>query len=119
MGMIQRLPTGNKSGMDKFLFGQAAALGWEEIQIMALVGLIALSMIYLFYKELLVSSFDASFARSIRIPVDWIHHGFMLLLAFAIVISLEAVGVVLVSAMLIIPAATAFLLSDRMHWMLL
>ena len=43
----------------------------------------------------------------------------MLLLAFAIVISLEAVGVVLVSAMLIIPAATAFLLSDRMHWMLL
>ena len=119
MGMIQRLPTGNKSGMDKFLFGQAAALGWEEIQIMALVGFTAMSMIYLFYKELLVSSFDPSFARSIRIPVDWIHHGFMLLLAFAIVISLEAVGVVLVSAMLIIPAATAFLLSDRMHWMLL
>jgi len=58
MGRIQRLPTGNKSGMDKFSFGQAAAMGWEENQIMALVGLIALSMIYLFYKELLVSSFD-------------------------------------------------------------
>jgi ABC-type Mn2+/Zn2+ transport system permease subunit/Mn-dependent DtxR family transcriptional regulator len=118
MGMIQRLPTGSKSGIDKFLFGQAASLGWGDIQLMSVVGLLVLILILTFYKELLTTSFDPQFSGSIQIPVHTIEHGFMLLLAFAIVISLEAVGVVLVSAMLIIPAATAYLLCDRMHWML-
>ena len=118
MGMIQRLPSGSKSGIDKFLFGQAASLGWGDIQLMSVVGLLVLILILTFYKELLTTSFDPQFSGSIQIPVHTIEHGFMLLLAFAIVISLEAVGVVLVSAMLIIPAATAYLLCDRMHWML-
>ncbi|GIT38309.1 MAG: hypothetical protein Ct9H300mP7_2300 [Verrucomicrobiota bacterium] len=73
----------------------------------------------MFYKELLVTSFDAGFARSIALPSQWIHHGLMLLVAFAVVIALQAVGVVLVSAMLITPAAAAYLLTDRMHRMLL
>jgi len=115
--MIQHLPTGNKSGIDKFLFGQAAALGPNDIQLMGIVTLLAITVITLFYKEFLVSSFDSGFAHSIRIPVQLFHHLLMLLLAFAVVISLQAVGVVLVSAMLITPAAAAYLLTDRMHRM--
>jgi len=116
--MIQNLPTGNKSGLDKFLFGQAAALGADDIRLMAIVTVCAVSLITLFYKELLATSFDAGFAQVAGIPAEWIHHGLMLVLAAAIVIALQAVGVVLVSAMLITPAAAAYLLTDRMHRML-
>ncbi len=116
--MIQRLPTGNKSGIDKFLFGQAAAIGAGDVQLMAVVTGLAVLVILLFYKEFLLTSFDAGFARAAGFPVQAIHYTLMLLLAFAIVIALQAVGVVLVSAMLITPAAAAYLLTDRMHRLL-
>ncbi|MDA0752939.1 MAG: metal ABC transporter permease, partial [Verrucomicrobia bacterium] len=117
--MIQRLPSGNKSGIDKFLFGQAASLGASDIQLMAVVTVLTVGLVWLFYKELLTVSFDAGFAHCIDMPVPWVHHGFMLLLAFSVVIALQAVGVVLVSAMLITPAATSYLLSDRLHRMVI
>ena len=116
--MIQRLPTGAKSGIDKFLFGQAAAIGAEDLRLMAVVAALVLALVGLFYKELLVASFDRTFARTAGLPVRWIDHGLTLLLTFAVVIALQAVGAVLVSAMLITPAATARLLTDRMHWLL-
>lgn len=117
--MIQRLPTGNKSGLDKFFFGQAAALGADDIVLMSSVTGAAVILVTVFYKELLLTSFDFGFARSSGLPVAWVHHGLMLLLAAATVIALQAVGVVLVSAMLITPAAAAYLLTDRMHRMLI
>ena len=117
--MIQRLPTGNKSGVDKFLFGQAAAISKADVVLMSMVTLIAVGLILIFYKEFLVTSFDAAFGRVLGIPVKLFHQLLMLLLAFSVVIALQAVGVVLVSAMLITPAAAAYLLNDRMHGMLL
>jgi ABC-type Mn2+/Zn2+ transport system permease subunit/Mn-dependent DtxR family transcriptional regulator len=117
--MIQRLPTGNKSGIDKFLFGQAAALSAGDVRLMAVVTILSFATITLFYKECLVASFDPGFARTAGFSTRLIHQGIMLLLAFSIVIALQAVGVVLVSAMLITPAAAAYLLTDRMHVMLI
>ncbi|HEV3410532.1 MAG TPA: iron chelate uptake ABC transporter family permease subunit, partial [Chthoniobacterales bacterium] len=117
--MIQRLPTGNKSGIDKFLFGQAAAISAGDVRLMAIVTVLSIVGLALFYKECVVTSFDPEFAGAAGFPVQWIHHGIMLLLAFAIVVALQAVGVVLVSAMLITPAAAAYLLTDRMHRMLI
>jgi manganese/zinc/iron transport system permease protein len=117
--MIQRLPSGNKSGLDKFLFGQAAALGPGDLQLMALVTLASVVILGVFYKEFLVTSFDPGFARVIGLPVQVFHYTLMLLLAFAVVVALQAVGVVLVSAMLITPAAAAYLLTDRMSRMLM
>ena len=117
--MIQRLPTGNKSGIDKFLFGQAAAIGPGDVQLMGVVTGLAVVVIGALYKEFLVTSFDAQFARVSGFPAQALHYTLMLLLAFAVVIALQAVGVVLVSAMLITPAAAAYLLTDRMHRMLL
>src|SRR5688572_24366418 len=116
--MIQRLPTGNKSGIDKFLFGQAAAMSAGDIKLMAVVTGLSIVAILVFYKEFLVTSFDSGFALSTGFPAQLIHYGLMLLLSFAIVIALQAVGVVLVSAMLITPAAAAYLLTDRMSRML-
>lgn len=118
--MIQRLPTGNKSGVDKFLFGQAAAIGPDDLRLMALVTVLVLGLLALAFKELLVASFDRGFAESSGLAVRWVDRGLMLLLAFTVVIALQAVGAVLVSAMLITPAAAAYLLTDkfpRMLWL--
>lgn len=113
MTMIQNVPGGNKSGLDKFMFGQAAALGRGDVILLAVVTLLALGAVVLFCKEFTITSFDPGFARSLGLPVQVFHYSLMLLLAFAIVSALQAVGVVLVTAMLVIPAAAAFLLTDR------
>ncbi len=116
---IQKISTGNKGGLDDFLFGQAAAMGKNDITLMLGVTLLVIGVVTFFYKELLVTSFDKFFAGSVGLPVAVIHYALMMLLAFSVVIALQAVGVVLVSAMLITPAAAAYLLTDRMHVMLL
>jgi len=116
--MIQHLPTGNKSGIDKFLFGQIAAISSEDIRLMAIMTVIIVVLVVLFYKEFLLASFDPGFAQASGFSIQLIHYAIMLLLAFAIVLSLQAVGVVLVSAMLITPAAAAYLITDRFKHML-
>lgn len=116
--MIQNLPNGNKSGIQNFLFGQAAAISLSDVRLMAVITAVVIAAITILYKEFLVTSFDATFARVSGFPAQVIHYGLMLLLAFAVVIALQAVGVVLVSAMLITPAAAAYLLTDRMSRML-
>jgi ABC-type Mn2+/Zn2+ transport system permease subunit/Mn-dependent DtxR family transcriptional regulator len=119
MTMFQRLPTGGKSGIEKFLFGQAAAIGGSDVQLMTITtGLTAL-LIGVFYKGLLTVSFDPGFARAAGIPARFLQELLMFLLAASVVVALQAVGVVLVSAMLITPAAAAYLLTDRLHKMLL
>lgn len=118
MSMFQRLPTGNKSGIDTFLFGQAAALGPGDVGLMGAVAGLVVVTLALGYKEFLLVSFDPGFARVLSLPTRGLERLLLLLLAFAVVSALQAVGVVLVSAMLIIPAATASLLTDRFHRML-
>lgn len=115
IGMIQRLPTGNKSGIDKFLFGQAAALNHGDVALMAVTAVVTLLFVTLGYRGLLTLSFHRAYGETLGIPVNGLHHAMMLLTAFAVVTAMQAVGVVLVSAMLIIPPATACLLTDRMH----
>ena len=116
---IQKISTGSKGGLDAYLFGQAASLGRDDVILMAIITVLAVLLIAIFYKELLLTSFDVAFARAAGFPVTMIHYALMLLLACSVVIALQAVGVVLVSAMLITPAAAAYLLTDRMHVMLL
>ena len=115
---IQKLPFGAQSGLDKFLFGQAAAMGSDDITWMAVMTALAVVLVLVFYKQLAVTSFDEPFARARGIPVRFFHYLLMALLTVATVISIQAVGVVLVSAMLIIPAAAAYLLTDRLPLMI-
>ena len=74
----------------------------------------SLLLLVAFYKELLLSSFDPGLAACLGIRVRWIHHGLMLWLSMVVVASFEAVGAILVIALLILPGATASLLTDRM-----
>ena len=79
---------------------------------LTLFGLLVL--ILLFFKEALVTSFDPVLATSLGIPARWMHYGLMLTLSVVIVFSFEAVGAILVIAMLILPSVTSALLSDRL-----
>jgi len=85
---------------------------------MAGVSLVTIVLILLFYKELLVSSFDAGLAASLGFRPRWIHYGLMIGLSWVIVSAFESVGAILVIAMLILPGATAYLWVNRLPWML-
>lgn len=106
------------SGLKTYLFGDVAVLNRSDVATMAVVVLVTVALVALLYRPLLVISFDRQFAGSLGLPVRWLEGLFQLFLAFAIVVSLQAVGVVLVSALLITPAAAAYLMTDRMHRML-
>lgn len=86
---------------------------------MALVWLVLLGLVVGFWKELLVTTFDPGLARSLGISPAVFHYGLMLVLSLVIVNAFEAVGAILVIAMLIIPPATALLLARRLPWVLL
>lgn len=113
--MVQNIPSGNQAGLDKYLFGQASSLSWGDIKLIGAVTVASIGLIWVFYKELLMSSFDAEFAYSTGLSRYFLNDLLMLLVASSIVISIKAVGIVLVSAMLIIPASTAVLLTDSLH----
>jgi manganese/zinc/iron transport system permease protein len=105
---------GNQSGIDKYLFGQVVGLSSTDLWTMAFSFLLILTLSIVLYKELLVAGFDSEYARSIGLPVDFLQYLLWLLLAFAVITSLQVVGIVLVSALLVIPAATASLMTDKM-----
>ncbi len=81
---------------------------------MGIVAILTLAFVIFFYKQLLVSSFDAGLATSLGINATFVHYALMCWLSITVVSAFESVGAVLVVAMLILPGATAFLLSHRL-----
>ena len=106
------------TGLKTYLFGDVAVIDRADLITMAVIVILTFVLFYYLYRPLLVISFDRQFAYSIGISVRLLDAVFQMFLAVAIVVSLQSVGVVLVSAMLIIPAATAYLLVDRMNKMI-
>lgn len=116
---IQRLPDAGKAGLDKFLFGQAAALLGRDVVAMALLSAAVLLTVALTWKELKLLTFDPGFAASLGFPVRALEAMLTTLLVVAIVIGLQAVGVVLMSALVVAPAAAARQWTDRFGVMVL
>lgn len=104
--------------LSSYLFGDILGVSSADLILSAVIGGIIILGILLFYKQLLVSSFDPTMAAVMGISTGLIHYFLMGLLSMTIVASLQSVGVILVVAMLITPAATAYLLTDRLHKML-
>jgi manganese/zinc/iron transport system permease protein len=90
------------------------SLGPQPVVRMAAVAIVVITLIFLFYKELLVSSFDPGLAFSVGINATAIHYGLMCVLSIVVVSAFESVGAILVIAMLILPGATASLLWRRL-----
>ena len=114
---VQRLPDATQAGLDTFLFGQAAALLQEDVILMTVLGGLALVIMGAYWKEFKLLSFDHEFGATLGLPVRALDILLTTLLVTAIVIGLQAVGVVLMSAMIVAPAAAARQWTDRLSVM--
>jgi ABC-type Mn2+/Zn2+ transport system permease subunit len=102
-----------------FVFGDVLAVTWGDVRLTAAVGVIVLALVIVFYKELLFNAFDPAMAEASGLPVEWLEYGLLALLALVTTIALQTVGIVLVVALLVTPAATAQLLTRRLWTMML
>jgi ABC-type Mn2+/Zn2+ transport system permease subunit len=101
------------------LFGNVLGVSTGDLWLTAGLGLVILTTVVALYKEFLVISFDPVLAATLRLPAELLRNLMLVLLALAIVVSLQTVGVGLVAAMLVTPAATAYLLTRRLPAMML
>lgn len=104
--------------LDHILFGNILGIGPSEWREIIVVSVVVLTILLLKRKDFLLLCFDPAQARVMALSVRLLHYGLLALLSLAIVASLKAVGIILVTAMLITPGATAFLWSDRFDRML-
>lgn len=114
---IQHSSSGNQSGLDKFLFGQAASMVQSDVYTMAAISLFLVGICALFFKEFKLLSFDPGFAKGMGLPIFLLDQFIMLLLVIAVVIGIQAVGVVLMAALLITPAVSARYWTEKLHVM--
>jgi manganese/zinc/iron transport system permease protein len=115
---INRSGDATQAGLDKFLFGQAAAIIGDDVLTMALLGGGALLIVALLYKEFKLITFDAAFAASLGINAGPLGILLTALVVIAIVIGLKTVGVVLMASLLIGPAVAARQWTNRLSMML-
>ena len=116
---VQREPTASQAGLNTFLFGQAATLVVEDVMVIAGLGSVALIVVALFWKEFKLLSFDREFGGSLGIGMRRVDVLLTSVLVVAIVIGLQTVGVVLMSAMIVAPAAAARQWTNRLGRMVL
>ncbi len=115
MSMIQ----GYTVDLFSFLFGNVLGISERELWLVALLGGIVVLTIAVLYKELLLLSFDPTVAEAMGYPVQAFNYLLLGLIAVTIVISIQAVGIILVVALLVTPSATAYLLTERFFRMML
>jgi ABC-type Mn2+/Zn2+ transport system permease subunit/Mn-dependent DtxR family transcriptional regulator len=104
--------------LQHFLFGDPLGVSPGDLYLTGIIGIVILGSITLFYKQLQLTSFDPTMATAIGMHTGLVHYFLMGILSMTIVASLQAVGIILVVAMLITPGATAFLLTERLPRML-
>lgn len=104
---IQKQPNANQAGLDKYLFGQAATLVENDVWMMAIVTGSCLFVLLLFWKEFKILLFDADYTKTLGFNTQLIDILITTFIVLAIVLGLQTVGVVLMSAMLLAPAAAA------------
>lgn len=117
--VLQQRPDASQAGLDTFLFGQAAALLKGDVAVMVGLAAVALALLAAAWKELKLLAFDAEFGASLGLAMGRVEALLTVLLVVAIVIGLQTVGVVLMSAMLVAPAAAARQWTDRLGTMVL
>lgn len=109
----------NKIDLDSFLFGDILAASQLDILKTLVVTILIFLLIKIFYKELLFYTFDKTGAQAMGLPVETMHIVFMTAVTLTIIVSMQAVGVILVIALMIGPALSAYLLVKQLHHMLL
>lgn len=119
MTYIQHSGNASQSGLDTFLFGKAAALVGKDLMAFSIIAMIVLMTVFAFYKEFKLISFDPEFAKVIGLPIKRLDMILTSITVLAVVTGIQAVGVVLMAAMLITPAAAARFWTNRLSRMIL
>jgi len=104
--------------LSHFLFGDVLGVTNRDLLLTAIFGGIVLLLVIVFYKEFLTLSFDPVLAATLRMPVNLLNNLLLTMIAVTVAVSMQTVGVALMVAMLVTPAATAYLLTRRM-WMMM
>ncbi len=116
---IQKSGSAAQSGLDKFLLGKAAALVREDVIVFGISSLILITTVVIWYKPLKIITFDRDFAATSGIRVKWLEGMLYFLTVLAIAIGIQAIGVVLMAALLIAPAVAARYWTHQLKWLLL
>lgn len=119
LGIILMTKAQSAIDLSSILFGNVLTVNATNRKITLIIGIIVIVSVLLFYKELLITTFDPTMAKAYGLPVDLINYALMILLTLVSVASLQTVGVILVVALLITPASTAYLLTDSLPKMIL
>ena len=117
--LITVIQKDNKIDLNHFLFGNILGVTVGDVRDTLIIAIVVLLVVALLYKELLFYTFDPLGSQAAGLPVNLLNLGLMMLMGMTIVASLKAVGVVLVLSLLITPAATAYLLVKRLHYMMI
>lgn len=117
LGMILISFAQSSTDLNHILFGNVLAVKQSDMILTAVIGAIVILFVVVFFKELKMTSFDETTAKVAGIPVAFFHYALILLLTLVSVAALQTVGSILVIAMLITPAATAYLLTHRLQYM--
>lgn len=118
LGIVQQMQDGHAAGLEGFIYGKTASMTKQDAMLIATVALLALGVTVAFFKELSILCFDEQFSRTQGLKpilLDWI------LMALVVIVSLaglQAVGLVLVVALLVIPPAAARFWTDKLSWLL-
>ena len=118
LGILMFMKAQTAISLDSILFGNVLMVQDFDMYLTLIIGILVIAIIFIFYKEFLITSFDPVIADTYGISTKFFHYLLMILLTLVTVASLQTVGVILVVAMLITPAATAFLLTQKLSKMI-
>lgn len=104
---VNRMPGGNQAGLDSFIFGQAASMVRQDVYMMSAIAVLVLLVALIGFKEWKLFLFDPAFASGLGLSGRWMNRLYISVLVLVIVVGIQAVGVVLMAALLIIPSVSA------------
>lgn len=116
--IVNRSSGGNQAGLDQFIFGQAAAMVRSDVIFMSILAAFVISVILIGFKEWKLFLFDPNFAKGLNLSVRGMNIIYLLILVLTIVIGIQAVGVILMAALLIIPPVSARYWTHSFHTMM-
>jgi len=119
MSYIQQQPNADQAGIENFIYGQASSMLIRDVRVLAIASFIGLSLIIIFWKELKIYTFNKDYAKTLGFNTTFIQFLISTIMIVTIILGLESVGVILMSALLIGPAVAARQWTNRLNVMVI
>ena len=117
MTFAQRSPNANQAGIENFIYGQASSMLLQDVQVLAIATVIFIALILLFWKELKIFVFDPEYTKTLGFNTRFLRLLISTIMVITIILGLESVGVILMSALLVGPAVAARQWTNRLEVM--